>query len=480
MNLSKKCLFTFLALSFLSLNGMEERQPEIKKCKSSKASLPKVKKTRQFIGEDGSIINENVELFSLSSICAFKIASLVKSGMITLEDLEEYLPEYCVKDIKSFNNAYRAADVYFDSSNAEPWIAKLISETKELFYDLIDSDSKYVEPFVAALDDFFKLQEDKGQPYPKCALSNIYAPGEPFLILKILLSMLRYLPNDQPNAQKILSTLLNEYDEVLWEIYRDEDIEYEIYGDLKKFIYHLAENSIDFNLFYSLNFILSLDKISRKKLLQLFYHALGDAECSRSILRALNDKISITKEEFEDNLDRILKDSLKNIELVNYVIELMRKFGLNVKEILNKPRTFKPKPFDQMKFGLPSPNFPTDPYFKIMMDQMAGKCSVTKDNIVLWLHVAILESDPEVVALLLEEGADPALMNPLGINALGLAKKLLLELAEEDARRVEYADRSLPFAWGSFFLPDRKAKKIRLNQIRKILKKALKNTSQNL
>ena len=136
MKIFNKTLLIFLTGGFLSLNGMEEGDTlHESEAKEKKAQIDQTKKP-----------------LSLKAHSAIKILKLISSGILTWKQIAA-LPEELARYVVLFRNG----DLYFNDTNMEPEseLAKLILETKELLYKLIDTQSPHLDTFILALDEFF-------------------------------------------------------------------------------------------------------------------------------------------------------------------------------------------------------------------------------------------------------------------------------------------------------------------------------------
>jgi len=254
----------FLAFNFLSVNGMSEGD-------TTQESEPSIEDLVQ--AEQTCLSKQSL---SLKTKCALKVLDLMRSNKLSWDDLS-YLPEGLARYVALFHTV----NVYFDDSNItnDKELAELIPATKELFYKLISSESEHVEKFIAALDDFFDpawLVDDvdvasyRNEPYRRINL-----------FLKIIL--------DRKNAKKEIANFVEKYGKnCLAEDLSADNV-------LRGFIYVALRD----NLIFVIDFILSLNLLERKEILNLFWFSCNESHDTVTILQLLNDSINITKEEFE-------------------------------------------------------------------------------------------------------------------------------------------------------------------------------------
>ena len=314
MYFSKKILLIILTFSFLSLNGMEERDMSYK-------SEQKLVESNIF---DESKIEEKDQeelLLNPKAIIALDILKKINSEKLTWENISE-LPEGLPRYIVLFHTA----DVYFDNSNEEPELAELITETKMLFYELISKGSEHLETFVAALDDFFCCMEivsmNSTISEKRYALTpNTTSRAPIFKILKLILSILL----DPQNKFELIKMFNNE----LYKGRSDLDIIEGIYSCCR----------MD-NLASILKLLVNMDLFERNNLLDLFAEACF-SQTAVDIVKVLVEKLQLTKIEFEDILKKNNKFDFVSVGVtkLDYILKLVEHFGLDVNKFINKKRS---------------------------------------------------------------------------------------------------------------------------------------------
>ena len=311
MKISNKFLFILLTLCFFHLNGMSEEG--ISHENESKAEAkPKVEQT-----------TESLQQYSLKAQCALKILGLIKSKEMKWGILVN-LPEGLARYVELFHIADSYIDDYnvkADKQDQSAELSKLILESKTLIYRLIDSESEHLETFILALDDFFDFYTSEGKVVYK--ITSMSFIMDVFKIINLVLNKILdttkvgvIISNHNATDLKIKSNKADDF-----------------------FIQYCAKNAVTCNFVLIMKLLLDLNLLSRDYLLIMFEVACI-SHSSAQMLRLLNDKIGLTKNEFEDMLqndDDIFKGSINgHLDIVEYIVELIEYFKLDLAEIINK------------------------------------------------------------------------------------------------------------------------------------------------
>ena len=309
-----KFIFIFLASSFLSLNGMEESSdihktgPKIEVNDTSREPEKKAEENE---------VKEPKKPLSLKAITALNILEQIKSEQFSWSQLEPF------EGLSRYVELFHIADTYFQPDvwqrNLLHRLAKKVLENRRLVYQLIGSNSKYVESFVAALDDLMEFLDDD---------RNTGLSGNNFIefILKLIL-----------NKQELLA-IGNQSEKDILEINERYQINIK---EIKKWMSYLNDLILRNNLPNLLNLILGLDLITDETRIYLFKELLCTSNYSPELLRLLSDKAGLTKEEYtyiiEDKFLSILWNMRKEIDIVKigYFMGLIKISGLD-EEIINK------------------------------------------------------------------------------------------------------------------------------------------------
>lgn len=286
--MSQKFFAIFLLFGFFTLHGMQESdishepEPRVNESKTeTKAEQSNLKTKIEFSGS-----------YKLKTQCALHILGLIKSGKLTWGMLSA-LPE----GLGRFVELFHIADVYMKYEGKNLELSKIIEESKALIYELIDSDSDHIETFFAALDDFFDAYECMVLPTMESIFQKIN------VFVEIILGYTQ--------ANKLDSKIMKNF----------------------------ALNAANQDWIYIVKLMLDLNLIDRDYLIELFKLSWG-YHCSAMMLRLLNSKIMITKNEFELMLegdsDIFMKSINGHLDIVEYIVELIEMFELDINKIINK------------------------------------------------------------------------------------------------------------------------------------------------
>ena len=337
MKILNKPFTLILTLGFLSLNGMEEGDtPFESENESNKEESHLVKKRREDEDLSKEQVLEEIKPRSLKIQAAIKAAELIDSGELEWKDLAN-LPEGLSELIYKFY----IANTYFNNSVLEKaedknneTLLNLIAECRALFYELIIADSNSLDTFILALDEFFDFyieDEFKLFHYIESAYSI-----ELFAMIRIFLNLIL-----NPSCANI-SELIYDYNISRNDNLAAEEVDKNREQFVRDFIYARACIAADKNYICLLKLLLDLNFISRDNMILLFEHTCNGN--SRQILKLLSKKIKFEKFEFEDLLEnRILLKSLNDsLSIVKYLFKLMKKLGINSKDVINWSYSLSP------------------------------------------------------------------------------------------------------------------------------------------
>lgn len=304
MKIKTKCLSILLACSFFSVYGMEEGD-ELHCSENESAANSQIQ-------ELAYVYQPN-----LKTRLSLKILALIESGKLSKEKVVA-LPEGLV----SYIQCLHSVESYFvTSENASEYEIVLIKEVKELFYQLIELKPECIDAIIGMMDELFDSYIHDGQIY--YMIINSTKIEKLFELVKVFL---RALLNPEKKI-KILQDFCAAHSDISASHGYKAALAILFYCFIRK------------NAVCMMQFMLDLDLLNRDELLKIFEESCS-LHCSARMLRLLNTKIGITKNDLASMLNKennILVCSINgHADIVEYILELMRHFDLAVPEIINR------------------------------------------------------------------------------------------------------------------------------------------------